>query len=341
MVRPPSSWPAALVESATTCACCAANWRVWCATCCAAGRSHPIHRPRHCARSGPRPLEGVTAALLARRTCCARSTCWTCGERIKGAAEPRYHLQMALLRWIHLRKLTPLSDLIERLEACGPIPPGPSRTPAATMPTAPALRRAPSGYSSSSPRASMRRPGEPRRQASLPLRRPHRLAQARSNASALCAGGCQQPCGINGMKAPHPLALRRRNRRGVEGRVSGRDQTVARRAAGSSVAQADRIDFEADRVVIAFAAGNSFAANLVVQKDNKTWLRGPGAASGRPQDDRGHRVVNNDSGSRRAAGGVRIARPCRLAMTPTRRPKRWRTRPCRRCSKSSRLRSHR
>ena len=31
---------------------------------------------------------------------------------IKGAAQPRYHLEMALLRWIYLRKLTPIEDLI-------------------------------------------------------------------------------------------------------------------------------------------------------------------------------------------------------------------------------------
>ena len=31
---------------------------------------------------------------------------------IQGAAQPRYHLEMALLRWIYLRKLMPIEDLI-------------------------------------------------------------------------------------------------------------------------------------------------------------------------------------------------------------------------------------
>ncbi len=31
---------------------------------------------------------------------------------IRGAAQPRYHLEMALLRWIYLRKLVPIEDLI-------------------------------------------------------------------------------------------------------------------------------------------------------------------------------------------------------------------------------------
>jgi DNA polymerase III gamma/tau subunit len=32
---------------------------------------------------------------------------------IRGAAQPRYHLEMALLRWMHLRKLVPLTDLLD------------------------------------------------------------------------------------------------------------------------------------------------------------------------------------------------------------------------------------
>jgi DNA polymerase-3 subunit gamma/tau len=33
---------------------------------------------------------------------------------IRAAAQPRYHLEMALLRWMHLRKLMPIEDLIAR-----------------------------------------------------------------------------------------------------------------------------------------------------------------------------------------------------------------------------------
>src|SRR4051812_36479860 len=48
---------------------------------------------------------------------------------IRGSAYPRYHLEIAILRWIHLRKLVPLSDLIQGLESA------PSR--AAALPSAP------------------------------------------------------------------------------------------------------------------------------------------------------------------------------------------------------------
>jgi DNA polymerase-3 subunit gamma/tau len=40
---------------------------------------------------------------------------------IKGSMQPLYHVEMALLRWIHLRRLTPLADLIQQVQG------GPSR----------------------------------------------------------------------------------------------------------------------------------------------------------------------------------------------------------------------
>src|SRR5713101_784725 len=38
---------------------------------------------------------------------------------IRGAAQPRYHLEMALLRWIHLRKLVPIEELIAKAGSVG------------------------------------------------------------------------------------------------------------------------------------------------------------------------------------------------------------------------------
>jgi DNA polymerase III subunit gamma/tau len=42
---------------------------------------------------------------------------------IRGSMQPRYHLEMALLRWIHLRKLVPLTELIQKLESNSPVSP--------------------------------------------------------------------------------------------------------------------------------------------------------------------------------------------------------------------------
>ena len=229
-------------------------------------------------------------------------------SEIKLAAEPRYHLEMALLRWIHLRKLTPLSDLIERLEGAGPIPPGPVRTPAAATPTAPARRPAPSGYSSSVARRVSTPPG-------------------RTTASGAPAAAAAPPSGPRLAPTPalfvlgaasNPVAATAHESATLVGAVpagtggASKDAFLAEikrsRAAlyGSSVAQADRIDFEADRVVIAFAAGNSFAANLVVQKDNKAWLEGLAQQVAGRKMTVVTEVVNKDAGSRQAAGGGRV-----------------------------------
>ena len=52
-------------------------------------------------------------------------------QDIKSAAQPRYHLEMALLRWIHLRKLVSIEDLIA---GTAPAPRTPHLAPRATAP---------------------------------------------------------------------------------------------------------------------------------------------------------------------------------------------------------------
>ncbi len=71
---------------------------------------------------------------------------------IRGAAQPRYHLEMALLRWIYLRKLRPIEDLIAGAPGAAPAPRAAAQPPttAARPPAsassagsqAPALNRA-------------------------------------------------------------------------------------------------------------------------------------------------------------------------------------------------------
>ena len=70
---------------------------------------------------------------------------------IRASTQPRYHLELALLRWIHLRRLVPLSDLIEGLDKGGgarpaaaarPAPP-PVPTTTRPQPAAPARQAAP------------------------------------------------------------------------------------------------------------------------------------------------------------------------------------------------------
>jgi DNA polymerase-3 subunit gamma/tau len=70
-------------------------------------------------------------------------------SEVKLSAQPRFHLEMALLRWIHLRKLVPIEDVIAGLDRGG--------MSLAPPPSAPASHR-PGGSSGSGP-ATGRPPG--------------------------------------------------------------------------------------------------------------------------------------------------------------------------------------
>ena len=65
-------------------------------------------------------------------------------SEIRNSMQPRFHLEMTLLRWIHLRKLVPLSELIDGLEKGAPASrrirsrPGPPRRRVRPPPAPPA-----------------------------------------------------------------------------------------------------------------------------------------------------------------------------------------------------------
>ena len=78
---------------------------------------------------------------------------------IRTASHPRYHFEMLLLRWMHLRKLVPLADLMEQLGGAGPASrasgPGSSAAPARSA-AAPATAKAtPPGANLASPSARL------------------------------------------------------------------------------------------------------------------------------------------------------------------------------------------
>jgi DNA polymerase III subunit gamma/tau len=58
-------------------------------------------------------------------------------QEIRTSSHPRYHFEMALLRWMHLRKLVPLTELIEQLKSGRPAPPPGAVTPARPAVAAP------------------------------------------------------------------------------------------------------------------------------------------------------------------------------------------------------------
>src|SRR5450759_5481695 len=71
---------------------------------------------------------------------------------VRGAAQPRYNLEMALLRWIHLRKLVPIEDLIAGAGTGS----GSSRTPPESSGRTP--QRAGSGSSRTPPERPATKP---------------------------------------------------------------------------------------------------------------------------------------------------------------------------------------
>ncbi|HKY20307.1 MAG TPA: DNA polymerase III subunit gamma/tau [Vicinamibacterales bacterium] len=87
---------------------------------------------------------------------------------IRNATQPRYHLEMALLRWIHLRKLVPLAELlagigdVRRPGSVDPAPGGskkqdPPYVPPRAAPVVPPVARRPSPVAP--PDDAVRRPG--------------------------------------------------------------------------------------------------------------------------------------------------------------------------------------
>jgi DNA polymerase-3 subunit gamma/tau len=62
-------------------------------------------------------------------------------QEIRAASQPRYHFEMVLLRWMHLRKLVPLTDLLDQLGKSptlkAQLPPPPQSPPRAGAPSPP------------------------------------------------------------------------------------------------------------------------------------------------------------------------------------------------------------
>jgi DNA polymerase III subunit gamma/tau len=95
-------------------------------------------------------------------------------QDLRFATQPRYHLEMALLRWIHLRRLVPIDELINAVEKNAPIAARPSA--GAMRPSAPA----PAAASSS----SGSRPSVPSTSTTSSLVAKLQQAQARTAAGA-------------------------------------------------------------------------------------------------------------------------------------------------------------
>ena len=147
-------------------------------------------------------------------------------SEIRNSMQPRFHLEMTLLRWIHLRKLVPLSDLIDGLEKGAPAP-----RAAAPVRAAPAPPTAGSG-----PRSSPPTPAPPRRAAESP----------RAEAAGKSSTG--KPVETTaGLPAVQTVPADR-----LKDAFLDEVRKVKKFFYGTVIAQAQRIDVENDRVVFTF-----------------------------------------------------------------------------------------
>ena len=74
---------------------------------------------------------------------------------IRGSSQPRYHFEMTLFRWMHLRKLMPLDELMAALGRGGtPSSPGASRAPRTAGPSPPPRPPAGSSFNATARRIS-------------------------------------------------------------------------------------------------------------------------------------------------------------------------------------------
>ena len=105
-------------------------------------------------------------------------------QNIRNASQPRYHFEMALLKWMHLRKLVPLADLLEQLGAGGTLPPGGSSSPRASAPARPAAP-------ASRPVAPPSRPGAGTTRTPAPARTAQAVADPIGAAPAASAPGAK------------------------------------------------------------------------------------------------------------------------------------------------------
>jgi len=157
-------------------------------------------------------------------------------SEVRAAAEPRYHFEMALLRWIHLRKLTPLADLIERLESGAPLPAG----------TGP---RPPGGAPPSSPRPSPSSSASAARKVAPAPARPAASPAPPPAASSVSVGPAE-----SGFKATFLSAIEKQ-----------RPMVY-----GTIVAQAQRIDVDGDRIVFRYGPIQTMLGDGVARE--KVWL---------------------------------------------------------------------
>ena len=157
-------------------------------------------------------------------------------SELRNSMQPRFHLEMTLLRWIHLRQLVPLSDLIDGLEKGAPAsrasaPARPAAPPRPTPPAPPA-RAAGSGPRPSPPSA-------------VPAPPPRPTESPRAEAAGKSTGKPVETTA--GLPSVQPVPAERFKEAFLD-----EVRKVKKFFYGTVIAQAQRIEVENDRIVFMF-----------------------------------------------------------------------------------------
>ncbi len=178
-------------------------------------------------------------------------------QEIKVAAQPRYALEMALLRWIYLRKLMPIEDLIAGVA-------GPEK-PTSRTPLPPARPPAPAPATRTSAPASIGRPATPGPTAAAPSSgRPaaERPAPSLTEAAARAVA--------NVAATPEPKTSTPVQEGNFKDTLIAEIKKTKAVFYNMVVAQAQKIEVAGDRVVFSFTPGQRALKDQFEQQ--KPWL---------------------------------------------------------------------
>jgi len=195
-------------------------------------------------------------------------------QDIRAASHPRYHLEMALLRWMHLRKLVPLEDLFDQLGGSG-------RTTASATPTS-ASRLAPTKDRSIAPTASAGL--APTASGSVAPTRERSIAPTAKVGIAPTGEGSIAPTASESVAPTRERSIAPTAKVGIapigEGSIapttSLKDSLLAEIRSGKStlyslaIAQAQRIDVRDDTVTFTFAPNQNVARMQLEQQ--RAWI---------------------------------------------------------------------
>jgi DNA polymerase III subunit gamma/tau len=148
---------------------------------------------------------------------------------IKASLQPRYHLEMALLRWIHLRHLVPITELIQTMDKGGPASSPRPSVASATVRAVEARRETPRPTPASPPPPAA---PAPKPQAAAPM----------------------QPVAPDAVKDAFLSEVQR----------------AKKFFYGTVLLQAQKVEFEGDRVVFTFAPKDRALRQQLEQ--TRTWL---------------------------------------------------------------------